>query len=224
MQNKIYELTLRHSSNLSSFISQYRTNLTNFMEYKKDVFAKKISKEFNDSITNYITQSFNVKYLKHTVNLIKFDFKNDWYQELVEQNVYPSNIGIVCESLCYDKNLYLLENSTNKLETLKKILNGTVAYTLAIAFGKDNVLIDFEKILNNKKIFDYFKILNKKVYQEFGDFKENIKTIIKTDSNHYIGEFEIDILTNKNYLIDVKCSKFEFKTSWIKQLFVYALC
>ena len=107
---------------------------------------------------------------------------------------------------------------------MQEILTGAVAYTLAVAFGGYNTLIDFKKILNNEKIFDYFKKLNKLTYQEFGSFKENIKAIIQTDSNHYIGEFEIDILTNKNYLIDVKCSKLEFCSSWIQQLFVYALC
>lgn len=224
LKNKIYELTLNNASDISSFIKQYRTNLTRFLKYKKDDFSKEISSEFNETITSYITKSLNVRFLKHAVNLIEFDIENDWYNELISQNIYPSNIGIVCEALCDDEYLYLLEKSKNKLKTLQNILSGTVAYTFAIAFGENDALLDFEKILNNKKIFEYFKKLNKKVYQEFGNFQKNVKEIIKTDPNHYIGEFEIDILTNKNYLIDVKCSKKEFDASWIKQLFTYALC
>lgn len=224
MKDTIYELTLNNTKNVHSFIKRYRTNLTSFIKYRRDNFSKEISHEFNEIITNYITQSLNVKFLKHAVNLIKFDLKNDWYEELIEQNVYPSNIGVVCEALCDDKNLYLLENSKNKLKTLGNILTHTIAYTFAIAFGGNEALNDFEKILNNEKIFEYFKKLNKKTYQEFGNFQENAKEVIQTDPNHYIGEFEIDFITNKNYLIDVKSSKKDFETSWIRQLFTYALC
>lgn len=91
---------------------------------------------------------------------------------MIAQNVYPSNIGVVCEALCDDKNLYLLENSKNKLKTLDNILTRTIAYTFAIAFGGNEALNDFEKILNNEKIFEYFKKLNKKHIKNLVIFKK----------------------------------------------------
>lgn len=147
------------------------------------------------------------------------------------KEITPSNFGTIIEGVI---GVYFDLDDFNDdysfiFDKLHNYLDGSVAYSFAIKNNGPKFMLDIKNFLNNKTLlkqcFDKAKWLKTNIGNLI-DSKElfnSFSPIIMHEYQSLIDCFELDMITDKNIIVDLKTSQSLFKKEWLYQLLLYYL-